>query len=601
MKEMIKKVALGLINTTSLKVHNHEQTILKLVTRAKTQGYEALFLPELVLSGAGCMDMFSYLPFLESIKRSLKNIIEHTENFTLGLGLPLQDKEGEVYNCYVVIKNRAILNISTIYNEDLGIYFNYDSEAIFSLFENNYRQKETFTLFDNTFHIYACADDARTYSKPDEVLLFPYARRFEDGSLLSYDELMDSLSMTNTIFCVNLCGNDSGSDIYDGLCYIADEGKMLTRSEALTFKREDLIGASDGITPFLEEIDTLVRAAALGLFDYMLKTFSKGFALSMSGGADSALCAYLVAYGQASALINLGKTAYLDLLKEHGIFFDKNFSDDVLQTLHDVILPKLLTTVYQGSDSSGEITYNAAKGVSEDLGASHHSWSISPLVKNYESLVNNTKSGHILNWEEHDLTLQNIQARVRAPGIWMMANYQEKLLITTCNGSEDAVGYCTMDGDTAGCVAPIGDICKSKVLMINKKIAEKGIALNEEFSLPCKAMILVVNQAPTAELRPGGTQRDEKDLMPYPILDRIHVLQQEEGLSPQSITDILKEEFKNFDKVTLEGFVKKYFDKFFKAQWKRERGATTFHLEKSDLNGMRIPVLSGGASAFIDL
>ena len=61
----------------------------------------------------------------------------------------------------------------------------------------------------------------------------------------------------------------------------------------------------------------------------------------------------------------------------------------------------------------------------------------------------------------------------------MMANRYNKLLVTTCNASEDAVGYCTMDGDTCGGVAPIGDISKSRILKINQHIADNGLEIEK--------------------------------------------------------------------------------------------------------------------------
>ena len=69
--------------------------------------------------------------------------------------------------------------------------------------------------------------------------------------------------------------------------------------------------------------------------------------------------------------------------------------------------------------------------------------------------------GRALTWEHDDVTLQNIQARVRAPSIWMLANLRGALLLTTSNRSEAAVGYATMDGDTAGGLAPLGGIDKT--------------------------------------------------------------------------------------------------------------------------------------------
>src|SRR4029453_6469210 len=69
--------------------------------------------------------------------------------------------------------------------------------------------------------------------------------------------------------------------------------------------------------------------------------------------------------------------------------------------------------------------------------------------------------GRKLGWATDDLVLQNIQARVRAPGVWMLANLRNALLLATSNRSEAAVGYATMDGDTCGGLNPIAGIDKA--------------------------------------------------------------------------------------------------------------------------------------------
>ena len=74
-------------------------------------------------------------------------------------------------------------------------------------------------------------------------------------------------------------------------------------------------------------------------------------------------------------------------------------------------------------------------------------------------------TGEPLSWRnpDHDVTLQNIQARVRGMLIWTLANLEGALLLVTSNKSEAAVGYTTMDGDSSGGLAPISDVPKSLI------------------------------------------------------------------------------------------------------------------------------------------
>ena len=85
-------------------------------------------------------------------------------------------------------------------------------------------------------------------------------------------------------------------------------------------------------------------------------------------------------------------------------------------------------------------------------------WSMTTSAQSRQAI------GRELTWERDDVSLQNIQARARGPGIWLLANLRNALLLTTSNRSEAAVGYATMDGDTCGGLAPIAGIDKAFLL-----------------------------------------------------------------------------------------------------------------------------------------
>src|SRR4029434_1084536 len=85
---------------------------------------------------------------------------------------------------------------------------------------------------------------------------------------------------------------------------------------------------------------------------------------------------------------------------------------------------------------------------------------VDALVQQYTRTVEQA-IGRPLSWAGDDLVLQNIQARVRGPGVWMLANLKNALLLATSNRSEAAVGYATMDGDTSGGLSPIAGIDKA--------------------------------------------------------------------------------------------------------------------------------------------
>src|SRR5205085_3990611 len=135
----------------------------------------------------------------------------------------------------------------------------------------------------------------------------------------------------------------------------------------------------------------------------------------------------------------------------------------------------------------------------------------------YEALVSDA-IGRKLCWSQDDLALQNIQARVRGPSVWLLANLKNALLLSTSNRSEAAVGYATMDGDTCGGLSPIAGIDKA---FLRQWLAwMESYGPHETGALP--ALHVINALAPTAELRPQDHhQTDEDDLMPYPVLDAI--------------------------------------------------------------------------------
>src|SRR6185369_5208250 len=99
-----------------------------------------------------------------------------------------------------------------------------------------------------------------------------------------------------------------------------------------------------------------------------------------------------------------------------------------------------------GTKNSTAITKDAAAKVAHAIGATHSSIEIQGLVDGYEKLAAEVL-GRTLAFPDDDLALQNLQARVRSPAIWILANAEQRLVLATNNRSEGAAGYTTMDGD----------------------------------------------------------------------------------------------------------------------------------------------------------
>lgn len=123
------------------------------------------------------------------------------------------------------------------------------------------------------------------------------------------------------------------------------------------------------------------------------------------------------------------------------------------------------------------------------------------------------------------ITRENLQARIRAVLLMAICNEQDRLLLNTCNKSEDYTGYCTLYGDTCGAVAPIGGLYKTEVYALARWI-------NENPELP-NIPIAIIDKPPSAEL--SENQLDTDMLPPYATLDAILRLHVDQGKSVNAI------------------------------------------------------------------
>lgn len=325
-------------------------------------------------------------------------------------------------------------------------------------------------------------------------------------------------------------------------------------------------------------------AEILALYDYLRKTKTRSYVVSLSGGCDSGTVAVLIAHMICEALKFNGP-------EKMGELFEVKPSGDVNDPRSWI--KEMLCLVYQATDNSGEVTRTAAKSVAEQLGASFYEVNIQSTVDQYKDMASGIM-GRELNWREDDLTLQNIQARARSPLVWMLANLKKGLLVSTSNRSEAAVGYATMDGDTSGGIAPLAGIDKS---FLRHWLKWAEISCTRGLG-PLSSLRLINDQQPTAELRPSeDAQQDEADLMPYDILNSIEKWLIRDRMSPNTILMKLENSYPDLSLSSLKSYLRKFLHLWSVNQWKRERYAPSFHLDDESLDPKtwcRFPIISSG-------
>ena len=479
-----------------------------------------------------------------------------------------------------------------------------------------------------------------------DIIINPSASHFAIGKHATREQFVTegSRAFGAAYLYANLNGCESGRAIYDGGNMVASAGKVIAQGPRLFYKpfsvtladidlwenrsvhqsssqvvvrhkpdsaKVDLdwkepVGQLENDLPITQRWqqslflpnEEAVRAIALGLHDWMMKTETAGFTLSLSGGADSALVACEVAI-----MVRLALAEYLNLpgsnLPPALVRFcnDKEAVSSQPEAIAQHITRRLLTCIYQQTANSSSTTLNAAKNLARGLGAKFDYWAIDEPIHYYTRLVEKTVNRK-LDWNNSsdDISLQNIQARSRAPGIWMMANVENKLLLTTGNLSESAVGYMTQDGDTAGVLAPIIGVRKTRIRQLLRWLgdSEQGIDTGTG-TYVIDSLAGVVKQQPTAELRPKA-QTDEEDLMPFPVLDQIVMENLVLRRQPKQTYQALRRHFPDISPSVLAEHLFRYYQLFNRNQWKRDRSAPGFHIELDSLDPKtfaRFPLLNG--------
>lgn len=643
------KVAASTLNQTPLDWDGNRRRIASAIARARAENVGLLCLPELCITGYGCEDAFLSPATHAMALEVLCELVPLTRGLIVCFGLPMYWHKA-VYNaCCLVADGKLLGFVAKRVLAGDGIHY---EPRWFKPWPEGARV--TWQLGDQCvpagdliFEVggvrigFEICEDAWTSERPGvhlaqsavDVILNPSASHFAFGKHDVRQRLVVEGARAFGVVYVysNMLGNEAGRVIYDGDALIANERGVIVATSRFSVEEHTMAAAVVDIEaqrtryswksshrPQLEaesatvrtefvwpeasvasilpangnangnhssKFDEFARAIALGLFDYLRKSRSSGFVVSLSGGADSSAIAclvYLMVRLVRSELGDDGMRQRLNYLEgTAGLASDREWTR------------RLLTTVYQSTKNSSETTRGAAREIAEAIGARHVELSVDELVDGYQQVVAGALDRK-LDWATDDLALQNIQARARAPSVWLIANLQGALLLATSNRSEAAVGYATMDGDTAGGLSPIAGIDKAFIRRWLVWLEREGLG---EFG-PIPALRAVNVQAPTAELRPKGcVQTDEADLMPYDVLDVIERAMIADKRAPVDVFRLIEAEFPAYSADQLLLWLERFYALFCRNQWKRERYAPSFHVDDANLDPKswcRFPILSGG-------
>ncbi|HMO63888.1 MAG TPA: NAD(+) synthase [Verrucomicrobiota bacterium] len=647
------RAAAAVLNQTPLDWPGNAARARDALAQARAQGAALLCLPELCLTGYGCEDAFLAANTRRQALRRLEELLPDTRGLVVSFGLPLMVNNGLFNAAALVADGRLLGFVAKQHLAGDGIHY---EPRWFKPWPAGVRDTVEFAgtrvpVGDLVFEVggvrlgFEICEDAWVAGRPGialarrgvDVILNPSASHFAFGKIAVRERfvLEGSRAFGCSYVYANLLGNEAGRATYDGEAMIATAGRLVATGPRFSFADVRVTSAVVDVDatrlqqarlasfrPALGPDDHAVtddafrwpeaapapeqarpaaweraadlkaeefaHAVPLALFDYLRKSRSQGFVVSLSGGADSAAVVCLIHLMVAHGVAELGLDGFKARLAHVRGLADAKSPRE--------LVGRLLTTVYQATKNSGPVTRAAARAVAEAVGAEHHEFDVSSLHAGYVDLVSKAV-GRELTWAQDDLALQNIQARVRSPGVWMLTNVKGALLLSTSNRSEAAVGYATMDGDTSGGLAPIAGIDKAWLrewLVWLEREGPHGLG-----RVP--ALAAVNAQAPTAELRPAErAQTDEADLMPYPLLDAIERAAIRDKHSPLEVYRQMRPLFPQYEAGQLAAWVERFFRLWCRNQWKRERYAPSFHLDDENLDPKtwcRFPILSGGFEA----
>jgi NAD+ synthase (glutamine-hydrolysing) len=493
------KIGLAQINTRVGEIDANTRKILDYSAAARELGCELVLFPELTLCGYPPEDLLLHRGLRSRVEAAFARVRDEVRGIAVYVGYPEYSADA-IYNSAALMRDGRLLA-----NHRKVALPNY---AVFD--EKRYFQPgEGATVIDLSGHklgLVICEDvwvpaPCRAPAEAGaEVILVINGSPFHRAQQQARERVLAQRAQENSLplIYVNMVG---GQDelVFDGGSVVVDaKGEVQFRAPlfeeglyVVEIERRDgrLVPRQATVTPVPPLAERVYNALVLGTRDYVAKNGFAGVVLGLSGGVDSALTL----------------TIAVDALGADRV--------------HAVMMPSRFTSQMSREDAALQ---------AKQLGVRYDVLSIEPM---FETTLNVLKE--VFAGLPPDTTEENIQARCRGVLLMAISNKTGKMLLTTGNKSEMAVGYATLYGDMAGGFAPLKDCTKTLVYQLANY--RNGISP----VIPGR----VITRPPTAELR--DNQKDSDSLPPYDVLDAILEAFIEKDYSVEQITAL------GFDRATV--------------------------------------------------
>ncbi len=494
------KVALAQIDLAVGDIAGNTAKIIQYATRARDEMQADLVVfPELSVCGYPPEDLLFHAGLRKRTEQAIAEIRQAVRGIALLIGFP-EYVDDRIYNSCGVFSDGNVL--CGYRKQLLPNYRVFDEERYFTAGKD----AAVFRLNGIGIGLAICEDvwqpgpiaDARTAGA--ECIIAINGSPYEVGTQLRREEALKArvAEAAVPVLYLNMVG---GQDelVFDGGTVAVDaEGEVRFRAPSFEEGLHELTltatasGIDPGHAPVVEHLgkeESVYRALVTGTRDYVEKHGFPGVVIGLSGGIDSALVLSVACDAIGASRVRA------------------------------VMMPFRYTSTMSQEDAAKQA---AALGVRYD---------VIPIEPIYEATVGQLAA--IFEGRDEDVTEENIQARSRGLLLMAISNKTGRMLLTTGNKSEMAVGYATLYGDMAGGFAPIKDCSKSLVY----RLARYRNTVSEV--IPDR----VITRPPSAELR--ADQKDSDSLPDYDVLDPILEAFIEEDLSVEEITA------RGFDKDTV--------------------------------------------------
>ncbi len=475
------KIAIAQLNYTIGDIDGNVSKIIDAINKAKARRADLVIFAEQAVSGTPAFDLLRKTTFLELCEDALVEIASCCDGIAAIVGLPMLTHDGTI-SAAALIQDRKVLRY-------VGKkYITARREMGFLTPSKGYEYA--------TIKGHKCAiivgDDLsreRNYDQSVETVISINARKYGRGTMTYRYELMRNLAFVEgkNLVLVNQVGGATDI-VYDGTSGAFDRRGnlvLMMKSFEEDFALFDTEAAGEPVhVPSTYESRTrmVYEAACCGVRDFFRKNGYRKACIGLSGGIDSAVVA-------AIAVEALGR--------EH---------------VRALLMP---------SPFSSDHSVEDAKELALNLGIEYN---VIPINEIYRSVVDTLKP--VIGGREFDATEENIQTRIRTVLLMAVQNKSDYILLNSSNKSENALGLCTLYGDTAGAFSPTGDLYKSEMYDVARYINRM-----HDNVIPEK----ILDKEPSSELHPG--QKDSDILPPYEVVDAILYRMIEEGQHREEIVN----------------------------------------------------------------